>query len=346
MTIDNCGIILLYMSTAERLTHYYDFDETVLERAEEVAERQQALTWQEFLRDCNMQADPERYLVDRRSTEWIEFRPTGDFDATKARMFHGPMANPLDPNIAYQAATVFALDPTTRLFAVANPSGPGRDAGLMSHLERKRIADGDLTPTVEPALRLLARAGVESVVHIGGSYGAEKSLVAAQHADRFDHEAKAVVAIEPPAVIKRNVLSLGAAFMKTNAHLSEYVTASGVEAFDAARRQSVGALEYPVGLLRLTNLAVAKGLTHNLFRERATAALAAEPGLTATIAWGSNSELALDQNVSQDTGALEDQFGTERVQRIRLVGQYHALLNDIHLQAAIALQAEHRSIES
>lgn len=328
------------MNTSERLTEYYSFDEAVLARADEVAGRQQTQTWQEFLRDCNMQQDPEHYLVDRHATEWIEFRPKGDFDETKARVFHGPMANPLDPNIAYQAATVFAFDPTTRLYAVANPSGPNRDAGLLHHADRKRVASGNLAPTVEPTLRMLARAGIESVVHIGGSYGAEKSFVAAQLAGRFDHEASSVVAIEPPAVRQRSLLGLGAAFMKTNAHLGEYVAATNVEAFDKARKQSVGALEFPLGLLRLTNLAVAKGLTHDSFCERAAAALFVEQDLRATIAWGTKSELALDEAIADDVTELQERYGEQRVHRMRLIGQYHALLNDIHLQAAITLQAE------
>jgi pimeloyl-ACP methyl ester carboxylesterase len=325
------------MSTIERLQNYYPFDEDVLADVEAVAGEQNSRTWQEFLAHCGVE-QPEIAVCGDKAAEFVAFQPAGDFDETKARIFHGPMGNSLDPNIAYQAATVFAADPTTRLFVVASPSGVGNSAGLLVREERRHVAGGDLRPTVEPALRLLQSHGVEQVTHIGGSFGAEKAMTAAGHSSAYDHETHQVVAIDPPSVVQRSLGRLGLAYFSTGKPLERYIAASDSAAFLAARELSIGRVKFAAGLSRLTNLAIARGLAHELFESRAEAAFRDNPDMQATISWGSASELADDTAMHRIASNLADAH-RDQVQTLRLPGQYHAAMNDIHLQAAVVLQA-------
>src|SRR5690606_14178235 len=100
------------------------------------------------------------------------------------------------------------------------------------------------------------------------------------------------VAIEPASVKKRSILGLGNAFKSTEKALSGYVDANELPAFKAARKESVGPLNYVLGLGRLSNLAISKGLSGDGFMVRTAEALGAQSDMVATIAWGSESELA------------------------------------------------------
>jgi hypothetical protein len=326
------------LDTAERLLSYYDFDETVLAAGEEVAARQRAMSWQAFLTECGL-SEPKRWLVDNQATEVIEFRPSHDFDETQARIFHPPLANSLDPNMAYQAATIFSFDPTTRLIAFANPSGPGRSAGTLKPRDWFRVAAGDFMPLAEPRLKYLAEDGVECAVHIGGSEAAEVVMAAGQHAARFGHQVLHTVAIDPVTVTDRSLPELAKASMDADEHVMPYVEASEVPAFTEAWHVSTRRRDYYLKLLRPTNAATVMGLRHGLFGRRTAEALKANPAMRSTIIWGSESEFALDGLTAQIVAQHQHGFGADRVSGIRLPGQYHAFMNDIHLQAALVLQA-------
>jgi hypothetical protein len=321
-------------NVVERLESYYPFDQDIIDTVAEVAARQQSMTYQEYF-DSLFIGKPE--MIDG-GAQIVDIHPLSDWDGRRARVIHQPMANPLDPNMLYQAATIYASDPTVRTIVTGNPSGIGYGQNLLSRDDREKVMNGNLRPTIDAVSRYLTSTGVESVEHIGYSYGADKAAVAAEFANDYDQEVMTSVHIEPVSVVKRSLAKLGAAFMSTNKELSRYVDASDTPAFKAARKESVGMVTYSLGLARLSNLAIAQALGRDGFEGRMDRALTNQPEMKSSIIWGTDSELAIDGLVSAITGRLIAKYGGERVVPTRLPGQKHALPNDIHLQAALVLR--------
>lgn len=268
----------------------------------------------------------------------VDIHPITDWDERRARVIHQPMANPLDPNMLYQAATIYAVDPSVRTIVTGNPSGLGYGQNILSREDRRKVASGDLRPTIDSIAKYLTNTGVEYVEHIGYSYGADKAAVAAEHADKYDQEVTASIHIEPASVIKRSLVKLGAAFISTSKELARYVDASNVPAFKAARKESVGMVTYSMGLARLSNIAIAKALAQDGFEGRVDRALTNQSEMKSCIIWGTESELAIDGIVIAISDRLIAKYGGDRVGTIRLPGQKHLLANDIHLQAALVMQ--------
>ncbi len=323
------------MNTIERLERYHPFDEQLIGRIAEVAEEQQGLSYEEFFKRYNI-PEPEMRTNERgRAFTVLDIEPQGDFDETHARVVHIPMANPLDLNQIYQAATIFAVDPTVRLVATSNPSGPGYPGNTLTHAERKRVWTGDVSPTVDPVLEYLHEHGISQTDQIGYSWGVNKANAATTRSQAYDQEVGHMVHIEPADVKQRSLLQLGSDFAKTAKMLKAYVELSDVPAFLSARKESISAMGYNVGLMRLSNLAIAKALVRGEYEQKTVEAMEAQPEVKTHVAWGSNSELADDSLMLIATQRLQEKFGAERVATTRLTGEKHALANDIHLQAAL-----------
>src|SRR5438552_2631630 len=104
-------------NTAERLAGYYNFSPVVVERVVEVADVQRHYDhYSDYFNHLNL---PKPRMF--KGHQILDIRPTVDNDETKAVAYHLPMGNPLDPNMIYQAATVFAARPDIRLVAIGNP---------------------------------------------------------------------------------------------------------------------------------------------------------------------------------------------------------------------------------
>jgi hypothetical protein len=182
--------------------------------------------------------------------------------------------------------------------------------------------------------RYADQQGIERVREVGYSFGALRASASAGHAD---YEVGRMVNIEP--VIKKRWLGrLGLDFAATAKELQRYVKASDMLTFEEARHDSVGAMAYNRGLMRLTNIAIARMLAHDKLEACLQAGLTHQPNMKASLAWGSESELAVDGLMNFVIATLRGHHGSERVRTLRLVGQKHALANDIHLQAAIVLE--------
>lgn len=265
----------------------------------------------------------------------VDIQPSAGYDPDEAMLVHLAMANPLDPNQLYQLATIAGTNPNKRIIAAANPSGLGYDSGRLTRPQRANIRAGDLRPAVEPAIKYLESQGINRVHQVGYSYGAERALTAAS-ADAF--ETPSCVAIEPVSVIKRGLIGLGLSFASTAKELERYVGDSQTPAFEAARSESVGATAYNIGLLRPSNIAVARGLARERTDQRAREALLTHPELVVYAAWGSESELAVYGVTKAIIDGLRKTFGGDRVRERVIEGGKHALANDIHLQAAAVLE--------
>lgn len=323
-------------NTAARLTGYYPFSSDVIESVSEFADKQSTYkTYQEFF-DSVQVGETIKWQSDGCSpVEILDVRPK-EHDPEKALFYHLPMANPLDSNQIYQIATIAGTNPNTRIIAVGNPSGGKYKAGALNRSQRSTVSVGtDLLPLVLPAMRYAADNNISTSQEVGYSYGALRANVAAYYAT---HSVANTVAIEP-VVGQRSILKLGMNFAATAKMLDHYVNASDMPTFEAARNDSVSAIHYNRGLARLSNFAIARMLAKTNFVEWADKALSQHPDMTTTIAWGSESELATDSLLKSYSSGLPENRGADRINPIRLPGQKHALANDIHLQAAIILQA-------
>jgi hypothetical protein len=323
------------MATAERLVDYYAFSPDVVDTVSEFAKRQsQYVTYQGFFHAMGIEGTQKLQSDGYLPVDVLDIRPK-DYDPTTALIYHLPMANPLDPNQIYQLATVAATNPDRRIIATGNPSGPGYNSGLLTAKQRNDAAHGKFQAVVEPVLRFAEQQGITTVDEIGDSYGVDTAATAAA-AGRY--EVGKLICIEPASVKKRNLAKLALDFNSTAKPLGMYVAASNLPTFNEARKDSVSAAGYAMGLGRLTNLAIGRGLARGRFVAEMDDAFEHQKTMESTIIWGSESELAIDALMTNIVGGLQEQYG-ERVKAIRLPGQKHNLANDIHLQAALVLQS-------
>lgn len=322
------------VTTRARLESYSpEFNGSVLYTVSQVAARQATFTaYQDFFDSVGV---PDGF-TDQKNHPLLDIRPVhDDYDEYSAIVMGLPMANPLDANQVYQIATVAAANPTRRIVALANPSGPGCNANRLDANRRRLVSSGDASWIAEPLLQHLEEERIEHIDVYGYSMAA-KTLGAILMQSELP--ASAAVVVEPVNTVPHTLTSLGRRFNASAQALDGYVGASDLPTFNEARADSVGPASYIVGLLRRTNLAVASALTHGDFVADMAVAALKHPETYVTVAWGGASELADDQATSLAVGSLQDIFGKDQFSGLRLAGQKHALANDIHLQAAILLQ--------
>jgi len=269
--------------------------------------------------------------------------------------YYLPMANPLDTNQRYALATIALANPHTRIIAMGNRSGGAFDSGALSRAQRKKVAHGYFKPLVEPMISYLSQQDMYVVHHAGYSFGAD---LAAEAAASREFAVATLTAIEP-VVGARSANKLREDFQSTEEALAGYVDATRLDGFVAAREHAVTKAQYARGLVRLTNIAIARGLLAGEFDKRLHTALTEQlDGMTATVAWGSRSELASFDNIDHwlvererqrlnelgmsmgalAAGLMRFAEQSSRVQQWRFRAQRHAMGNDIHLQAAIISQ--------
>lgn len=323
------------MTTADRLSNYYPFDPEVIDKVSEFADRQRGYaTYGDFFDSVGVgetvKWQPDGYLP----SEILDIRPA-EHDPEEALIYHLPMGNPLDPNQIYQIATIAGTNPNKRIIAAGNPSGRGYGYGRLDLWQRDRVANFDLRPVVEPVLRYVDEQGISRSHQVGYSYGSDKAAEAAMHAD---HEVENIITLEP-VLGSRNLVRLGLDFASTAKELDHYVKASGLPTFEAAREESVGMVDFDLGLLRLSNFAIARALAKGQFDVRLDNALERQHSARASVIWGSESELAVDGLCAAVCAGMSRTYSEHRVRGIRLPEQKHALANDIHLQAAVVRES-------
>ncbi len=327
------------MSEQERLLEYYPrFDERIIDRVAEVAYRQRGTSWEKIRRGL---PDTKVFSTGNFAIELMDIISANGYDETW--VYHCPMGNPLTDRMQLRIATLAAAQPDKRIVGIGNPSGPRQGVGKLPSSTLHAVWSGDLRPTIDPAMRYLSAQNIDKATHIGFSYGAEKAAAAAQYADRYDQAVPHGLFMEPVALKERGLLELGRDFNSTATALDGYVNAAanpaGVEASERAAEKSRGMFGYILGLLRLSNIAIAHALTEDGFESRATEALVKQEQMKTHLVWGTESELALHALMTKVTKRLTDRFGLDRVSSMKMEGQKHAMGDDLFLHTTIVLQS-------
>ncbi|HSH18063.1 MAG TPA: hypothetical protein VK978_01630 [Candidatus Saccharimonadales bacterium] len=320
------------MTTELRLRQYYDFDDKVVHDVSLAALWQNKYSFRELADIYGIQDGPQINYpgISCREIQVMEFVPKLDHDEMAARMYHLPMGTAIGPNTAMRAIRMFGADPSERLILVGSPSVPGQAAGTLALKDiKKTIADNSLEPSARPAARFLLSENIRYAAQLGYWSGADKAAATATAAAEINIKTTAGVYIEPASIKKQNILALAGRF-----------GASGAEPSTAVRDKEklMGFVAFSAGLLRLSNIAVAKALAHGGFEERAATSMERNPGMHMTIGWGSASELVDDDAMQQAADILQIYFGANWVRTLWLEGMQHAGADDIDLHAAIMLQ--------
>lgn len=327
------------MSEQKRLQKYYPgFDQDVLDRVSEVAEKQRASSWEEIRSTL---PDTQIYSTKESEIELMDIIPREGYDDTW--VYHLPMANPLSDNMRLRMATLASANPDKRIISIGNPSGPGQGIGKIPFGSIRSVWSGDLRAAVDPALRYLLDKGIVDASHIGFSYGAEKALAAARYAKNYDQNVSNGLFMEPVALKSRSAIELARDFNESGKALSDYIEASAsqpvLEANAAASEKSRGLLGYALGLLRLSNIAIAHSLTKDSFEGNLVETLKNQEQMRAHLVWGSDSELSIGILMRAISRRIEEDFGQSRTTSIELEGQKHAMGDDVFLHTALVSQA-------
>ncbi len=322
------------MTTAERLAGYYPFAESTIAAVSEFAERQSRYeNYSDFLAAAGATDTVKLQFDGYHPVECIDIRPD-EHDPAEALIYHLPMANPLDANQLYQISTIAGLHPNKRIIATGNPSaGPYKGAQL-NRPQRKAVAKGNLTPVVTPLIKYVEEQDIDKVQEVGYSYGAKRAQSAAAAAE---YSVSDLVLLEP-VVGKRLLLKLGYDFIRTGKPLKGYVDAVELPTFKDARHDSVTPAQFNRSIFSLSNIAIARALTRPDFANSTSDAFLEHPEMQLTVAWGSESEMAKDKLLRESIRQMSE-YRSGQIYSMRMVGQRHALANDIHLQAAIIFEA-------
>lgn len=328
--------IINYMTTQERLVFYYPFKPDVITTVSEAMERQASFgSYAEVFAAAHV-TDPVTFSLNGYSDRKIlDIRPP-EHDDAEALVVHLPMANPLDTNQLYQAASLALSMPNTRIIGMAHPSGAGFTEGGLSWKQRVSVAHGDFQPVIDPLAAYLEKNNIEKINNVGTSYGAE---LAAKLAAKGSVAVLDTVYVEPASIVRRTTLGLGLRFKSSEPAMDGYVAANGLQTFVDARNDGIGGNDYVKGLLRLSNIAISRGLAAGRFEKHAVSAIKKQPDMYTTFAWGTASELAKDVVMTNIIGDYVLHAKPHTVSEIRIPGEKHALGNDLALANAIIHQA-------
>lgn len=333
------------MSLEQRLQEFHPFSAEVLSAVSDAASAQKDLSFRELagmhgLSDGLLtHVDP----VTQKPFSFFTIKPLKpDYDYTKARVYYTPMAIPADESMAMRSIRLFAADPTTPLYVYGAPGAVGNRAGTMPLRHLPAVGRGDFGAAVMPSLRHLHVSGVRTAVFIGFSYGADRANAAAAAAVGItDHEridASNGVFMEPVGIKYQSLFGLTQNFAKSGSQLEAYVDASQSPALTEARDiADTGFTRYVLGLGRITNLAIARGLTAGTFSETTDRALNAQPEMQVTLISGGNSEITPTLDVHYDVEQLKRIYAN-RIGMLVMRNMHHAGGDDINLHAAMVLQ--------
>lgn len=335
------------MTSVEQLQSFYPFSADVLNRVNEVAEFQNRYSFSQLADHYGISNGPEIVPASEthKAYEVLTLRPKDDYDPEEARVYHLPVACPIDPNMTMRGLRTFEADPSKQLVMVGNPGAVGLRYGKLRFEDMHRVWSGDLTPVVDPLLSYMSKLGIKRTEELGFSYGADTAAASSSRAEAHDISVSQGVYMESAAAVRRGPGLVGAAglgidFMSAADELENYVSDTNSPPLNEARELSdVGLTRYLLGLTRPSNICIANALAHNGFEGRVRSALARQPDMRATIVWGTASELTDDTSMREVVSSLRQTFDPERVGSMAINGMHHAGGDQIDLHAAIVLQA-------
>lgn len=326
----------IFSHTKQRLEECHCFSPQTIQTVATVAKRQVQYTrYQEFLDTVGVPPVQLHIAEGGNGVTFVDI-PAKTKQAG-VLVVHLPMANPLDSNQLFQVATIAAGAPDYRVIAFGNPSG-GKYAFRQQNLSMKQkwaiARGGNVEPLVAAELDYLKGQGVRRVVHAGYSYGALKAMFASYYESPI--EVTGLICVEPVAH-PRSLIQLVRDFLRTDNPLNKYVNRSKIPAFIDARKHAVDGPGYLKGLVRPINIAIAFLLARTDFMTLLKKILIKRPAMHVAVAWGGKSELGNDAHMTTTLHELSS--ANPRVHALRFAEDTHALANDIHIHAAIILEA-------
>jgi pimeloyl-ACP methyl ester carboxylesterase len=328
----------LYKATAERLENYQVFSEATIKTVASLADKQASYrNYRDFFSDMGI-PEPHMFLSEKsRGVPVVDIQPKKN-PAKGTLVLHLPMVNPLDQNQLYHVATIVAALPGYRVIAFGNPSGKPyafKEQNLsVWNLLRVAFTNNQM-PLVASELKYLQSHGIESAHYVGYSYGAHKALIEASYAEKGT--VKAITLIDPVAHPRR-VRQLIHDFRNTFNPLGRYVDRTAIESYFQARRDTAKTKHHDDAFKRLINIAIGFVLKRLDFITLLEKVQQKHPGIATIIAWGSEGELGNDAHMKVSMHRLKYE-AHENILALRLKGDKHAFANDIHLYAAIVLEA-------
>lgn len=320
-------------STAKRLKQYGIFsDKTIQTVAEFSLKQSRCKTYQEFFKAMGM-PKPTLFITTKGNGVPV-LKVTPKQKPLGTLVLHLPMANPLDENQLYHIATVAGVNPQYQIIAFGNPSGEPYKFKQqnLSLLQKLSVAfTNNLKPLVAAELEYLKEQAVTNAHHVGYSYGAHKALIECYYAE--PNSVKSITLIDPVAH-PRGFKQLVHDFKNTFQPLGEYVNRAHLQTYLDARDAAAKTKHHDHGLTRPINIAIGVLLRRVDLIQMLEKVLKRQAGITATVAWGSESELTNDAHLKVSMHRLKYE-SKQNVLPLRIEAGKHALANDVHLYAAI-----------
>ncbi len=312
------------------------FDPEVLLQVQDIAEQQSDLSYAELLAQNHIDSLVEQTA---EGLYYVQINPTSEYDERRRRVYFTPMATPPDENMLVRALRWFPAQADVPLLIVGSPAGLKLPSQRLSANERSALKQGDLAATVVPLLRHLEARSVEQADFMGFSFGADRALTAARDAHLHGVNVGRAIWAEPVRIVERSLLALARSFGSAGDHLEAAIARSETTALlEAVNRSDIGMARYIGGLLRPTNIAIARGLTRDTFEADAKKAKLHQPDMTATLAWGQRSEISLDGPMQVLSQELRHAYGVHNFNALSIPRMRHADGDDLNLHAAIMLQ--------
>jgi len=332
MAIENISTI-----TADRLRQYELFsDETISAIAGFARKQARYKTYQDFFNDMGMPKPNYFIAKNGAGVPFVKISPT--IKPLGTIVLHLPMANPLDENQLYHIATVVGTNPGYQVIAFGNPSGKpySYKQQNLSLWQKVSIAlTNKMKPLVAAELEYLQAQGVTQAHYVGYSYGAHKAMIESYYSEPAS--VKSITLIDPVAH-PRGFKQLVHDFKNTFHPMGEYVNQTGLQTYFDARAAAAKTKHHDRALTRPINIAIGVILRRVDFIKMLEKVLKRQPGISATVAWGTESELTNDAHLKVSMHRLKYD-SKQNVHPLRIKAGKHALGNDVYLYAAIIRQA-------
>ncbi len=330
----------IYKHTADRLKRCNVFSEATIKTVASFADKQSKYTsYKDFFNAMNI---PKPTLFTMKKSGGVAVVDILAKNKQKGTIvLHLPMANPLDENQLYHIATVVGTNPSYRVIAFGNPSGKPynyREQNLNLWQKFAVAFTNNLRPLVCAELEYIKSQGIEETHHVGYSYGAHKAMIEAYYSNPAT--VKSLTLIDPVAHT-RGFRQLVHDFKNTLQPMGEYVNRTHIQTYFDARKAAADKRHYDHALTRPINIAIGLLLRRVDFITMLEKVFRQQPGMLATVAWGSQSELTNDAHMKVSMHRLKYEE-KKNIRAIRIETGKHALANDIHLYAAFILDIPSR----
>jgi len=276
--------------------------------------------------------------VNKKPVQIIDYQPKDYLETT---VFNLPMGNGFNPNMLFWVDVLKHTLIDQRIVVFSNPAEPKQPYGNYKVSALKKILSGDKTPLIRAQIDYLKQQKINEINQIGYSLGTEKSLVLSYFAHDYDLKINHSMIVEPVSVLTRNLINLAQDFILSGKDLKKYIEQADsekyLEKFNQASKEGFGDIGYVLGILRLSNLVIAKILGEGNFENLLMSSLNTQSEMTANIVWGQKSLICQHNHILEITNTLAAKF-PQRIKTMVLKNESHALADNIFLFSAIIKQ--------